>query len=250
MVRLFEVLSGSGIDPIPNAFRVDDLIRGSRIDGREPTTGEFPATIGTQIANAYATMLASVEAAGATAAHIGQVSFYFQNIDDRALINERWIELFPDPDDRPTYKFMPARLAGGQLLQMDFYAVPGASRRSIHVQGVAHANPIPMAVQIGRYLFTSRILAYDPATEKAAATAEEQADFVFQHAQTILDAAGFDWNDVSQGRGFVADLSLMPLVTERWMHRFQSKDAAPLHATRYGGGALQVMLELIAHRDE
>lgn len=250
MVRLFEVFADSAVDPIPKAIRFGDLIHGSRIDGRDPITGDFPPTIAAQLVNAYATMRASVEAGGASTANVGQVSFFLQSMDDRALINGPWLEMFPDPEDRPTYKFMPARLEGGQLVHVEFFAVPGASRRSIHVQGVAHANPIPMAVQIGRYLFTSRILAYDPVTEKAADTAEAQADFVFQHAQTILDAAGFLWNDVVQGRGFVVDVSLMPLLSERWTRRFQPLDVPPLHTTRYEAGALQVMLELVACRDQ
>jgi len=64
--------------------------------------------------------------------------------------------MFTNSDDRPTYKFMPAELTGEQLVHMEYFAVPGARRRDLHVQGVAHTNPIPMAVQIGRYVFSSR----------------------------------------------------------------------------------------------
>jgi len=251
MVRLFEVFGDAVVDPIPKAIRVGDLIHGSRIDGRDPRSGLYPATSKEQLVNAYATLRAAVESAGASTSNIAQVSFFLKNFDDRALLNDEWVEMFPDVADRPTYKFMPAPLIGEQLVQLEFFAVPGSTRRDIHVQGVAHTNPIPMAVQIGAYLFSSRLLAYDPATQSAAEGADAQADFLIQHAQTILDEAGFSWRDVVQGRGFVANASLMPLLSRRWDARFpDAAERPPLHFVEYGSGSLQVMLEFIAKRAE
>jgi 2-iminobutanoate/2-iminopropanoate deaminase len=249
MSGLFEVFGNTVVDPIPKAILIDDLLHGLRIDGRDPNTGEYPETIEQQLVNAYATMRDSVEAAGASVDNIGQVSFYLQNFDHRALINDPWNEMFTDAEDRPTYKFMPADLPGEQLVHMEYFAVPGARRRDLHVQGVAHTNPIPMAVHIGRYVFSSRMLPYDPATEKAATTTEAQADFIFQHAKRILDDAGFTWSDVVQGRGFFVQEEMFPLISSRWMERFpDATSRPPLHPIRYGAGGLQVMLEFIARQ--
>ena len=249
MSDLFEVFGNSDVDPIPKAIRNGDLLHGSRIDGRDPVSGLYPPTIQEQLVNAYATMRASVEAGGASVDNIGQVSFFLHDFDHRSLINDPWNEMFTDPEDRPTYKFMPAVLLGDQLVHIEYFAVPGARRRDIHVQGVAHTNPIPMAVLIGRYLFSSRMLGYDPVTEAAADGAEAQADFIFQHAETILDDAGFALSDVVQGRAFFVEAGMLPLISSRWEQRFPDGTARPpLHPVRYGAGALKVMLEFVARK--
>ena len=250
MDNFAEIFGNSAVDPIPLGFRADDLIIGLRITGADPDTGVLGEGIDEQLRLAYANLRSCVEAAGASTDNVGQVSFYLKDFEHRNLINGPWNEMFPDPEDRPTYKFMPAPLAGDQLVQMEFLAVAGERRRDIAVKGVAHTNPIPMAVRIGRYLFSSRMLPYDPATEKAAEGAETQADFIFEHAETILTSAGMGWADVVQGRAFYVEESGLSLIESGWAQRFP--DAAtrpPLHPVRYGAGGLLVMLEFIGIAD-
>ena len=62
-----------------------------------------------------------------------------------------------------------------------------------------------------------------------------------------LEAGGMAWSNVNQGRVFVADLAHLPVVTDRWEQIFPNAETRPvLHSLKYGGGALQVMLEFIA----
>jgi 2-iminobutanoate/2-iminopropanoate deaminase len=247
MSAISEVFTDSAIDPIPKAFRYGDLIRGSRIDGRDPATGQYGVTSEEQLQAVFDTLRPTVENEGASVDNIAQVSLYLRHWDDRPLMNPPWVAMFTDETDRPTYKFMPAELPGDQRVAIDFYAVPGERRKNLHIDGVAHTNPIPLAVQIGRYLFSSRVLPYDPATARPAEDVTKQADFLFQHASNLLGQADMSWRDVEQGRAFFVDASQFPLLEERW-HAHVGAGAAALHPVRYGAGGSQVMLEFIATR--
>lgn len=247
MKNFTEIYDDVEHDPIPKGFRVDDLIMGLRINGAEMGSGNYAPNIREQLQTSFVNLRSFIEAAGVTTDNIGQVSFFLRNIEERGLINEPWTEMFPDQDNRPTYKFMPADLAGDELVRLEAYAVMGATRRAIHVDGVAHVNPIPMAVRIGKYLFSSRMLPYDPATAMPAETLEAQADFVFQHAFTVLRAAEMTWSHVLQGRAFYADQRGQELIKGRWQSQFRDAIAVPpLHNVQYNAGDLLVMLEFIA----
>ena len=74
----------------------------------------------------------------------------------------------------------------GERIAFECYAVPGQGRKLLAVEGVAHTNPIPLGVRIGRYLFSSRMLPYDPAKGWAADGAESQAEFLFANTDALL----------------------------------------------------------------
>jgi enamine deaminase RidA (YjgF/YER057c/UK114 family) len=249
---LTEIFVDQNGGPIPIGSRVGDLVHGFRIVGTDPATGELGDGIEAQLKNAYANMRRCVESAGGTTANIAHVSMYWANFQrDREAMNPSWVEMFPDETDRPTYKFMPADLADGLLILMQFFAVLGQRRRVLNVEGVAHTNPIPLGVRIGRYLFSSRVLPYDPSTGQAVNGAEAQAEFVFQNTTALLKAGEMSWPDVRQGRAFIADPAHQPLVDSRWEAIFPNAATRPvLHTSRYGGGPLQVMLEIFAALDD
>lgn len=245
-----ELFGDQSIDPIPLGIRVGDLVHGLRITGKDPKTGKLGDGIEAQLKNAYANMRICVENAGGTTANIAQVSMFFADFQaDRGAMNPPWIEMFPDENDRPPYKFIPASLPDRERVHFEFFAVLGQGRKVLSVAGVAHTNPIPLGVRIGGYLFSSRVLPYDPGTGQPANGAQAQAEFVFQNTTALLLAGGMSWQDVLQGRAFLADLAHEPLVEGRWQARFPNAASRPvLHSVRYGGGALQVMLEIIASK--
>lgn len=247
MVPFSEIFGDSAFDPIPKGFLLDDLAIALRIDGTDPATGILGDDLKAQIANAYSNLQCFVDSCGASLANVAQVSFFFHGVAQPALVNDQWVEMFPDPSDRPTYKFMPASFTGQELIRLEAFIVPNARRQVVAVDGVAHTNPIPMAVRIGRYLFTSRLLPYDPVTQEPAETLEEQARFVFQHANTVLDRARMDWSNVVQGRSFFAEDIGRKILEDQWHRQFSEEHSSPpLHPVRYQAGKLLAMLELIA----
>src|SRR5262249_18579284 len=110
---------------------------------------------------------------------------------------------------------------------------------------------IPLGVRIGRYVFSSRMLPYDPSTGKAADGADAQAQFVFANTTAMLAQGGMSWTDVVYGRAFLADPPAQrPPVEAQWQRVFPDGANRPaLNRVKYGGGPLQVMLEVIASQD-
>ena len=249
---VYELFTNQAMDPIPAGVRCDDLVQATRIRGTDPVSGTLPATIEDQLKNCYANMRICIEGAGGSMANVAHVSMFFADFQrDREAMNPPWVDTFPDDVDRPTYKFMPAPLPHGHLVQMEFHAVLGQRRTLLAVPGVAHTNPIPLGVKMGSYVFSSRMLPYDPATEKAADGAPAQARFLFQNCDALLKAGGADWSDVWQARAFLADLAHSTLFEEQWNARFPDPDSRPpVNTVKYGGGALQIMVEIFARKQE
>jgi 2-iminobutanoate/2-iminopropanoate deaminase len=252
-VRTISVFGNQDLDPIPVGTLVGDLLHVTRISGRDPQTGVLGDDIRVQLTNAYASMKLAVENAGGTLDNIAHVSMYWANwTEDREEMNPPWVAVFPNATDRPTYKFMPApNLPQGERIAFECYAILGGRRQLLAVEGVAHTNPIPLGVRIGRYVFSSRMLPYDPSTGKAAEGVEAQAQFVFANTAAMLAQGGMGWKDVVYGRAFLADPPAQrPPVDDQWQRVFPDAAKRPaLNRVKYGGGPLQVMLEVIASQD-
>lgn len=228
-------------DPIPAGVRVGDLIHGLRITGRG-------GDIGAQLGSAFGSLRGLVERAGASVDNIAQVSFFLKQRQDIPAINKPWVDMFPDENDRPTYKFMVTDLPGEQLVHMEAFALVGSRRRVLNIPGVAHTNPIPMGVRIGDMLFSSRVLPYDPATGRPAEGLQQQARFVFDNVERLLAAGGAEARHITQARLFLADPDYRGVAIEHWRKLVGSLQPQPvLHVTPYSlAPALLVMLEVIA----
>jgi enamine deaminase RidA (YjgF/YER057c/UK114 family) len=141
---------------------------------------------------------------------------------------------------------MAGRLGDAEEIRLDFFAVLGQERHCLYLPKVAHGNPIPMAVRMGRHLFSSRILPFDPATGEPGRDGQEQARFATANADEILRMARMPWSAVSQGRAFVADPVDDTFARAEWDRRFGAAAGPPLRVTRYRAGALAVLLEILA----
>jgi 2-iminobutanoate/2-iminopropanoate deaminase len=246
-----EIFANQETDPVPIGIKVDDLVHGLRITGADPATGKLPESLEAQSEQALANLQRAVEAAGGSLDNVAQVSFFFKNFAGsimRDVINPLWVKLFTDENSRPTYKFMPAPdLPDNQLVHLEFWAVLGQKRTSIQIPNVAHTNPIPFGVRIGRYLFSSRCLPMDPETGSNAEGLENQLACSLGNASTLIDMARLSWSDVTQGRVFLTDLNNLPIVAERWQEKFGHAPAAPLQPVLYGvGGNAHVYVEFMA----
>ena len=233
--ELFE--SGDG-RPEPVGLRVDELVHLSGVTGAGPDLPE-------QVRACFGTVEAHLRDVGGSLDNVTYVSFFLRDPADIRRINPVWTKLFPDEHSRPAYKFMRVPLSGSEEVRMDVFAVLGARRTSLHLPKVAHANPIPLAVKAGRYLFSSRVLPYDPATGEPGRDGAEQAAFAVHNVGALLEQAGMSWSDVRQVRAFVADESLDAQVVAEWFRRC-GESATPPRITRYRVGALSVLLEIIA----
>jgi enamine deaminase RidA (YjgF/YER057c/UK114 family) len=222
-----------GDDPIPVGTRIGDVIHGLRFGGADPS-------------EALDDMQRVVEAAGACLDNVAQVSFFVKDAALLETINPAWLRVFPNDDDRPTYKFMTADLPAERLVHLEFFAIANQRRRLLHIPNVAHTNPIPMGVRIGSYVFSSRVLPYDAETGQPPEGVERQAQCLFQNVRTLLDVAGAKPVHITQARLFLYDPSTLA-IAERFWKELISSAPPPLHVTHYTlAPSLRVMLEFIA----
>ncbi len=249
-VREFsELLEGTTGRPEAVGLRADDVVFGRGITGRDPRTGEPPPGLTGQADNALSAIDTYLRDLGGTLDNVARVSFFLRDPRDITKVNAVWTTRFPRRHDRPAYKFMAGQLGDAEEVRLDFFAVLGQERECLYLPKVAHRNPIPMAVRMGRYLFSSRILPFDPDTGEPGRDGAQQARFTAANADQILEMAQMPWSSVSQGRAFVADPDDDAFVRAEWERRTGMSTRPPLHVTRYRAGALAVLLEILAAAD-
>lgn len=109
-------------------------------------------------------------------------------------------------------------------------------RTAIYVEGFGHKNPIPAACRVGNTVASGIIYGLDVATGKPAATLDEQAKLMFQHLETIIEAAGGTTADIVKLTVWMVDRSKREAVNREWLAMF------PDAATRPARQAMQAEL--------
>jgi len=111
--------------PIPAGVRIGDLLFSSAINGRDPSSGTYPSDARDQVRLAFENMAALVRAGGGDVGDIARVTVFLRNRDDRKHVDEEWLRMFPDPEDRPARHAVPLERAGAALVQLEIVAVLG-----------------------------------------------------------------------------------------------------------------------------
>ena len=115
-----------GEQPFPIATRLGNLLVTSGVHGRDRGTGMMPTRHEEQVANMFANIRAVLEAGGATVDDVAQVLVTLRDGELRPVMNRHWVEMFPDPDDRPVRNTQFRSLGGGMACSAIVTAVmPG-----------------------------------------------------------------------------------------------------------------------------
>ena len=83
----------------------------------------YPADKGEQTALVFSYLEVILDEAGATSQDVIKLDLYFADKADRALANEHWLRLWPDPAHRPARQAHQAALPDGCCLQIVAMAV-------------------------------------------------------------------------------------------------------------------------------
>ena len=110
-------------NPVPNAAILRGLLVTSSILGKRLDSDEYPADKGEQTALVFRYLEAILDEAGATSQDVIKLDLYFADKADRALANEHWLRLWPDPAHRPARQAHQALLPDGCCLQIVAMAV-------------------------------------------------------------------------------------------------------------------------------
>lgn len=104
-------------------------------------------------------------------------------------------------------------------------------RHSIYVAEFQHRNPIPAACRIGPMLITGVIAGRDPATAEVPPTLEAQADLVFSHIKTIVEAGGGTTDDILKINIQMKNPSDRAALNDVWLRMFPDENNRPARHT-------------------
>ena len=113
------------LNPVPNAAVHRGILVTSGILGKDRTTGAYPAEAATQIQLAFEQLPIILAEGGAGLQDVVKVDLYFADRQDRALANEQWTRLWPDPLHRPARQAHQVDLPGACRFQLVVMAVLG-----------------------------------------------------------------------------------------------------------------------------
>lgn len=106
-------------NPIPVCVTLGDLILPSVIAGGGGGGASDPKA---SIEQAFSNMKNVIEGAGGTLDGIGKITIYLKDFAHREFVNESWVKMFPDENDRPARHVMAADLGENVVIQMDVIA--------------------------------------------------------------------------------------------------------------------------------
>jgi len=111
------------VNPIPNASRIGNMMMSGVIIGVDAATGKVPPDLKQQCVNMFAHVRAIVDAGGFSTDDIIKMTVWLKDPADRAVLNEEWVKLFPDPQSRPARHALPHTGGGDALILCDITAV-------------------------------------------------------------------------------------------------------------------------------
>ena len=112
-----------GTMPIPMAVKIGNMVYSSGIHGMDPATGTIPQDPAAQVKLVFQHMRTIVENAGGGTGDIAIVIFNIADDSVRPLVNDEWLAMFPDDDDRPARNTHLTQLGMGMKIHVLMTAV-------------------------------------------------------------------------------------------------------------------------------
>jgi enamine deaminase RidA (YjgF/YER057c/UK114 family) len=201
----------------PDLVQVGGLFFTSGVRGVDLRTGELPEQPEKQFLNAWHNLAALVQGAGLSLDNIGLVTNFIDSQEYRPHINEGWLELFPDNSDRPARKTTSYPLPNGLGVELQAFGVLDQRRTTIEVKGLSHRDPLPNAVRIGEYVFTSVIVPWDLRTSEPVIGEDAQTDQCFDNMRIVMEEAGGTIDDVVLQWVYLNDFAYQPYMVDVYL---------------------------------
>lgn len=100
-------------------------------------------------------------------------------------------------------------------------------RKSIHIPGVSHPSPIPIASKIGNIVYSSGIGPKDGATGKIPPDPAAQAKAMFDNVRRVMEAAGGSPDDIIHMLLRLQDRRIREYINPEWEAMFPDPDSRP-----------------------
>jgi 2-iminobutanoate/2-iminopropanoate deaminase len=210
---------------VPHAVVIDNMVYACGLSGTDPVTGEPCGDLKRQVATALQHMRRLVEKAGGSLDNVGRAVGFCTRVEDRDLVDQVWMDVFPDPNDKPAFKVLLADLPAGQLVRIDCVALLGERRTRIDIPNVSAHDP---TVRIGNLVFTSRCHGNDQTTGKIVdGGLEAQARQTFENLATLMKLAGGTEANITQITTFGREPDYLPVARKVFETRFSDSSRRP-----------------------
>lgn len=110
-------------NPIPAACRIGNTLYSGSIQGTDPASGRYGATLEEQCVLMFAHVRRILDAAGGGTGDVIRMTVWMKDRTQRAALNKPWLEMFPDAQARPARHTMNGDLDGEKLVECDFVAI-------------------------------------------------------------------------------------------------------------------------------
>jgi enamine deaminase RidA (YjgF/YER057c/UK114 family) len=101
---------------------VGPLLTSGGINGMDPADGSVPADLEAQVRLVFANVERLMEQAGGRTDDVARLVFYVRDTAARTFIDDEWLRMFPDADDRPARPTLVHALAAPLLVQCELTA--------------------------------------------------------------------------------------------------------------------------------
>ena len=119
-----------GKNPVPAGSVIGNLLMTGAIFGTEPATGKVATNAEDECRLMFENAGRILAAAGGGFGDVLKMTFYLRPEASRELINQHWVQAFPDPDARPArHVIVSNTLPASMQMQCDLFAVLGSSGR-------------------------------------------------------------------------------------------------------------------------
>ena len=121
--QVLEVPGISHAAPIPMGVKMGNLLFSSAIMGEDPETHSLPPEPERQAELVFSNLRTLLDKAGGTPDNIARMTVFLKDMAYRDLVNEQWLKMFPNEDDRPARHAQQVDLPRGMLIQVEIIAV-------------------------------------------------------------------------------------------------------------------------------
>ena len=110
-------------NPIPHAAKVNNLIMSSAISGKDKNTGLYSPEKESQIKIAFKYFRELLASCNCSPQDVIKIDMFFQDKNDRTLVNKFWEETYPNINLRPARHSHQSALPKGCIFQITFTAL-------------------------------------------------------------------------------------------------------------------------------
>ncbi len=126
MAKLRQIINIPGMPhgaPIPNGAKIGNMVFSSAISGRDTEKNLLSEDPDEQAAAMFRNLRTFMEIAGGTPDNIAHMTLFMKEEKYRDNVNNEWLKMFPNEEDRPARHAIKVDLRGNNLFQIEVIAV-------------------------------------------------------------------------------------------------------------------------------